>query len=71
MTTTDRKTQVKRTRPASQPARSSAREAADDLIQRAIGEQLKAEFDAVAQQPVPDRFTELLRRLEEQERQKK
>jgi hypothetical protein len=43
----------------------------DDPIQRAIGDKLRAVFDEVVQQPVPERFAELLRKLAEQEQQKK
>jgi hypothetical protein len=43
----------------------------DDPVQRAIGEKLRAVFDEVVQQPVPERFAELLRKLAEQEQQKK
>ena len=43
----------------------------DDPIQRAIGDKLRAVFEEVVQQPVPDRFAELLRKLAEQEQQKK
>lgn len=32
-----------------------------------IGQRLRAEFDAVIKEPVPDRFTELLNKLEEAE----
>lgn len=32
-----------------------------------IGSQLKALYDDVMEQPVPDRFADLLRRLEEQD----
>lgn len=43
----------------------------EDPVQRAIGEHLRAVFDEVVQQPVPERFVELLRRLAEQETPKK
>jgi len=45
--------------------------AVDDPIQQTIGKHLKAVFDEVVRQPVPERVTLLLQRLEEQERQKK
>ena len=32
-----------------------------------IGQRLRAEFDAVIQEPVPDRFRDLLNKLEEAE----
>jgi hypothetical protein len=37
----------------------------DPVIQAHIGRELKALFDVIAHEPVPDRFVELLRRLEE------
>ena len=43
----------------------------EDPVQRAIGEKLRAVFDEVVQQPVPERFAELLRKLAEQEQKKK
>lgn len=51
--------------------RKQAADGVDDPVQRAIGEQLRAVFDEVVQQPVPERFIELLRRLAEQEQSKK
>ena len=42
-------------------------QAIGDPIQRAIGDELKAIFDELLQQPVPERFTLLLRQLEERE----
>lgn len=56
---------------AARTSRKRAPRAVDDPIQQAIGEHLKAVFDEVVQQPVPERFTLLLQQLEEQERQKK
>lgn len=53
------------------PKRKDPQPEADDAIQRAIGEKLRAVFDSVVEQPVPDRFSALLRQLEEQERRKK
>jgi len=69
--TIDRKSELKPPRPTKTAQRRAPPNPIDDPVQRAIGEQLKAVFEAVADQPVPNRFTELLRRLEEQERQKK
>jgi hypothetical protein len=37
----------------------------DRSIQRRIGDQLRAMYDDLVQQPVPDRFAELLTRLEQ------
>jgi hypothetical protein len=34
-------------------------------VDRAIGARLRALYDEVAQEPVPDRFVELLRQLDE------
>lgn len=39
----------------------------DSVVSSAIGKQLKKLYDNVAEEPVPDRFTDLLKRLEEQE----
>jgi hypothetical protein len=50
------------------PASNGRRSPADDPVQRAIGEGLRAVFDEVVRQPVPERFAELLRKLAEQER---
>ncbi len=69
--TSERNSEPKAPRAPKDKTRRPAQPAIGDPIQRAIGDKLKAEFEAVAQQPVPDRFLELLRRLEEQERQKK
>jgi hypothetical protein len=35
-----------------------------------IGKTLRAEYDAVTQEPLPDRLTDLIRQLDESERQK-
>lgn len=43
----------------------------EDPVQRTIGEGLRAVFDEVVRQPVPERFAELLRKLAEQERKNK
>lgn len=37
----------------------------ETVIDRAIGARLRALYDEVAQEPVPDRFVELLRQLDE------
>ena len=43
----------------------------DRHIQGRIGDQLRAMYDELMQQPVPDRFAELLGRLEQRDQQKK
>ena len=40
----------------------------DKLAVSQIGQKLRAEFDAVLNEPVPDRFRELLERLETAEK---
>lgn len=37
---------------------------AGKIVRKAIGDKLRALYDEVAQEPVPDRFTDLLKRLE-------
>jgi len=37
----------------------------DRIIQRRIGDQLRAMYDDLMQQPVPDRFADLLSKLEQ------
>ena len=39
----------------------------DRAIQARIGDQLRAMYDDLVQQPVPDRFAELLGRLEQRD----
>ena len=70
---TDRKTPPRNAPSAAASSRKfvDASLSVDDPIQRAIGDKLKAVFDEVANQPVPERFTALLKQLEEQERRKK
>lgn len=36
----------------------------DGSVERAIGSRLRAYYDEVAREPVPDRFVELLKRLD-------
>jgi hypothetical protein len=48
--------------PAKKPAKT-----ADPSVQKAIGNRLRAYYDSVAQEPVPDRFIELLKQLDEKE----
>ena len=42
----------------------------DRTIQTRIGDQLRAMYDDLMQQPVPDRFADLLARLEQNEEEK-
>jgi hypothetical protein len=42
--------------------------AVDQAIQNHLGRQLKATYDALVQQPVPDKFRQLLDELERQEK---
>jgi hypothetical protein len=37
----------------------------DGSVERAIGSRLRAYYDEVAREPVPDRFVELLQKLDE------
>lgn len=39
----------------------------DPVVEEAIGRQLRKLYDEVASEPVPDRFAELLRQLEQQD----
>ena len=47
----------------------AARKTSDPTVQAAIGRKLRALYDEVANEPVPDRFSELLKKLAEQENQ--
>jgi hypothetical protein len=38
---------------------------ADNAVERAIGSRLRAYYDEVAREPVPDRFVELLKQLDD------
>ncbi len=40
-------------------------------IQARIGEQLRAMYNGLVQQPVPDRFVELLKKMDKREQEKK
>ncbi len=42
------------------------RGATDGSVERAIGSRLRAYYDEVAREPVPDRFVELLKRLDDE-----
>jgi Anti-sigma factor NepR len=50
-------------KPAAKPARKSS----DPTVQAAIGRKLRALYDEVANEPVPERFSELLKKLADQE----
>lgn len=39
----------------------------DPIVEEAIGRQLRKLYEDVASEPVPDRFAELLRQLEQQQ----
>ena len=41
-------------------------DSADPLVQAAIGVRLRSYYEEVASQPIPDRFVELLKQLDEQ-----
>lgn len=43
----------------------------DERVQRRIGEQLRAYYDELLNEPVPARFVELLIKLDEKERQER
>ena len=43
----------------------------DNLSQKRIGDQLRAMYDDLVQQPVPDRFRDLLEQLEERGKEKR
>ena len=40
--------------------------AVDGSVERAIGSRLRAYYDEVAREPVPDRFVELLQKLDDE-----
>ena len=46
---------------------NSSRKTSDPTVQAAIGRKLRALYDEVANEPVPDRFSELLKQLADQE----
>ncbi len=46
--------------------RTGRRKSTDDEVHSHIGSRLKAYYDQVLTQPVPDRFENLLRQLDEQ-----
>lgn len=60
-------TDVAQAEAASRNRRRSNRQAVDPVIPDAIGRQLRAFYQEVANEPVPDRFTELLNRLAEEQ----
>ena len=44
--------------------KTGARTRNDGSVERAIGSRLRAYYDEVAREPVPDRFVDLLKRLD-------
>lgn len=50
------------------PDDSKERPRLDDLAASRIGKTLRARFDAIVNEPVPDRFVELLERLDSAEK---
>jgi hypothetical protein len=59
------------TRPALPPEASEAEDpppALDRAVQSRIGDHLRSMYDDLTRQPVPDRFRDLLARLDERER---
>ena len=55
-------------KPETQKRQQRAAASSDALVTGAIGKQLKRLYDDVAEEPVPDRFAELLEQLAKQER---
>ena len=63
---------LKGTKPKAKAAPRAPRPGqSGNLIQTMIGDKLKAAFDQVANEPIPDKFIELLRQLEAKENRKK
>ena len=59
------KTQSRRAEPAaSRKGNRKPAKMADSSVQRAIGNRLRAYYDGVAKEPIPDRFIELLKQLD-------
>lgn len=53
--------------PAASPHGDRAARTPDPVVEEAISRQLRKLYDDVASEPVPDRFTELLKQLEQQD----
>ena len=53
--------------PAASPHDAGAARTPDPVVEEAISLQLRKLYDDVASEPVPDRFTELLKQLEQQD----
>ena len=51
-------------------AKMSGRTRSDGSVERAIGSRLRAYYDEVAREPVPDRFVDLLKRLDTEDSSK-
>lgn len=65
MMTSDKGTEPPRGNPeASLPARISPEPKLDNVSQGRIGDQLRAMYDDLIQQPVPERFKDLLDQLD-------
>jgi len=60
---------VARTTAAGQDEPPVARGGLSDLTRNRLAAQLRAMYDAVAQQPVPDRFAELIAKLDDRDRE--
>ena len=52
---------------AASPHGDGAARTPDPMVEEAISRQLRKLYDDVASEPVPDRFTELLKQLEQQD----
>lgn len=53
-------------RGAGGPAKAGARkQGTDGTVERAIGSRLRAYYDELSREPVPDRFVDLLKRLDD------
>jgi hypothetical protein len=57
------KTQSRRAEPAAS-RKGKPTKMAVSSVQRAIGNRLRAYYDGVAKEPIPDRFLELLKQLD-------
>ena len=51
--------------PGDRPTRVRGEEGLNDQTQKRIGNHLRALYDSVVQQPIPDRFRELIARLDD------
>lgn len=53
--------------PSGEQAHDESKGSPDPVIEEAIGRQLRKLYDEVASEPVPDRFADLLKQLEQQQ----